>query len=499
MDDTSSPLWAHQREILERHRDKPYFALFLDTGTGKTRTTIELMRYKYSRQGQVLKTLIFCPQIVCHNWKREIQKYSQIDPDQVLLLGSGSAQRRKDLFLEKVAQFPGFISIANYEALRMPDLFSEFKRWAPELLVWDEAHRLKDHKAQRSQLADELSNPWDKKLKAALPKPATYILTGSPVLNSPEDLFMPYKIMDGGKTFGDNPFSFKRTYFVNRNAHAPSHVTWPKWEIKTFPKDGMDAMATIKQKISTTSVSIRKEDCLDLPPLVRQTISVGLSPSQKKHYEEMKRDFVTYTQDAACVATLAITKALRMQQIVSGYLPVNFNTTEFSHTHGESVVFDENPRMDALEELLSDLTPHHKVLVWAVWRENYRQIRNCLDKLKVKFVEVHGDIPNAQKFKNVDAFNDDPSVRVFLGHPGAGGIGINLVSASYSIFYSRTASLEQSIQAEARNFRHGSQIHPKVTRIDLVAENTIDELICTSLANKEEISLSILRANLNKI
>jgi SNF2 family DNA or RNA helicase len=200
----------------------------------------------------------------------------------------------------------------------------------------------------------------------------------------------------------------------------------------------------------------------------------------------MKDDFVTFMQDKAVTAVLAITKALRLQQIASGYV----KTSE-----GEELALDDNPKLDALEELLEDITPGHKVIVWAVWKNNYAEIRKVCDKLGVGYVEVHGEISDSQKAKNVERFNTDPACRVFIGHPGSGGIGINLVVASYSIFYSRTFSLEHSLQAEARNYRGGSkeQGHEKVTRIDLVAENTIDELIEKALASKTEISDTLLR------
>lgn len=487
-------LWKHQEEALLKFSGKQFAGIFFDTGTGKTATAIHLLRNAMNKNVRFLRTLVFCPQIVVPNWKDEIAKHSKIERTRVLLLGNGSAKQRQASFQEWQGKHPnGFIAVLNYEALLMPALFKALKDWSPEVVIYDELHRLKSHDAQRSKLAFDLANPHGK------PRPIVMGLTGSPILNSPEDIFMQYKILDGGKTFGDNYHVFKRLYFVNRNAGAPSHVTWPKWEIKTLSRDGFDAVGTIRQKIAPSSMYVRKEDCLDLPPLVQQTIHVPLSKEQEKHYNEMKNDFITYTNSSACVASLAITKALRLSQIVSGYLPINYSGGTQTIGETKDTPFEDSPRLDALSELLTDITPAHKVLVWAVWKSNYAQIKERLDKLKIKYVEVHGDIPNKKKFENVAAFNSDPSIRVFLGNPAAGGIGINLTCASYSIFYSRTTSLEQSIQAEARNYRHGSEVHEKITRIDLVSKGTIDEVIMDALARKEEVSFEILKNNLAKI
>lgn len=492
-------LWAHQKEAIERARDRQTFGLFFDTGTGKSSTAINILREQMNSYSRFFRTIIFCPQIVVSNWRDEFEKHSKIERARICLLGSGSAIKREQKFRHWQKEYPtGFIAVCNYEALLMTKLLQAFKAWSPEALIFDESHRLKNPEAKRSKLAYDLANPWDKATKKPLPKPFTYLLSGSPILNSAMDIFMQYKVMDGGRTFGDNFWAFRKTYFVDRNQYMPSHVKFPKWEIKTLSRDGMDAIAQIQQKIKDSSMHVKKSDCLDLPPFLQQTIKVPLSSDQRVHYEEMKNDFITYTKDAACVTTLAITKALRLSQIVSGYLPLNFSADGEVVPGGgspngvASLHFKENPRLEALKELLEELTPHHKVLVWAVWQENYKQIGAMLDKMGLKWVEVHGGTSAKQKSENVASFENDADVRVFLGNPGAGGIGINLTSASYSIFYSRTTSLEHSIQAEARNYRPGSEKHEKITRIDLVAEDSIDELIIESLLRKEELSIKIL-------
>jgi SNF2 family DNA or RNA helicase len=291
------------------------------------------------------------------------------------------------------------------------------------------------------------------------------------------DIFSQYRIMDGGETFGKNVWAFRAQYFYDNNAGMPKEKYFPDWRVRPGALDEMNRL------IYEKAMRVTKEECMDLPPFVEQTVFVGMLPEQKKAYEEMKKQFVTYINDKACVATLALTKALRLQQIVSGFIKLE---------DGEEIKMKKNPRQEALKELLEDLTLEHKVLVWAVFKENYAQIRAVCEELKIKYVEVHGDIPNAEKFKNVDSFNSDKDIRVFIGHPGSGGIGLTLICSTYSIFYSRSFSLEQSIQAEARNHRGGQT--RKVTRIDLVCADTIDELVLQKLKDKEELGEKILES-----
>jgi len=107
-------------------------------------------------------------------------------------------------------------------------------------------------------------------------------------------------------------------------------------------------------------------------------------------------------------------------------------------------------------------------------------------------VELHGSISGKQRDNNIESFKQDPDTRVLIGHPLSGGIGVNLQESSYSIWYSRNFSLECYLQARARNHRGGSEIHSKITEINLVAPGTIDEKILDKVQQKKKIADSIM-------
>jgi SNF2 family DNA or RNA helicase len=461
------PPWAHQLEAIGRAAPRNYFGLFFEQGTGKTSTAINILRHLYDVKGRVLGTLIFCPPVVIPNWKAEFKKYSKVEQGRIILL-QGPQVKRINLLSQAYEKYgANFIAVTNYEALQMEGLVQEIKKTlGPEVLIFDESHKIKNHQAKRTKIA----------LKLAAHANYRYLLSGTPVLNSAMDLFSQFQAMDLGENFGKNFYGFRARYFYDANAAMPKHVHFPDWRIKP------NSHTEINRIISSAGMVVKKSECLDLPPLVRQVIPVELSPDQKRLYVEMRRDFITYLNGQTFVAELAITKALRLMQIVSGYC----------RSEEMEVSLSDTPRMAALRELLEVITPNHKVLVWAVFKENFKQIAKVCQDLGIKYVEVHGEISPAQKQKNVESFNNDPGTRVFIGHPGSGGIGINLVAASYSIWFSRNFSLEFDLQAEARNYRGGSEIHEKITRIDLVAPDTIDEIVVEKLSSKEQISSELL-------
>lgn len=455
-------------------------------GCGKTSTCINILRHKYFEEKRLLRTLILCPPIVIQNWQKEFSMHSKIHEWDIIPLIKSQKERVMALKTfgfrhdEKKNSLPANkILITNYEGVLMLDLLRLFHQWKPEIIVCDESHRCKDAKAKRTKAVVELSKYTRFR----------YLLTGTPILNSAMDIFSQFLIMDKGETFTGNYFAFRAKYFYDKNSQMPKAKYFPDWQ----PKPG--AMEKINSAISEKSMRVTKLECLDLPPLLTQNYFVELTPSQQKLYNSMKQEFIAYVGDQACVATLAITKGLRLMQIASGFINVE------GAANGEprkNIQLADNPRAKALKELLEEITPHSKVLVWAVFKENYETIRTVCGDLGVSFVEVHGEISAGAKQENVKTFNENPECRVLIGHPGSGGIGINLVAASYSIFYSRNFSLEQDLQAEARNHRGGSEIHTKITRINIVAKDTIDELITDALAQKMTISDKILKQMIHK-
>lgn len=479
--------WLHQTKAIEAARELSNYGLFMEMGVGKTSTCINILREKYNANKGLMRTLIFCPPIVIENWKREFGVHSKIPSEKITCL-TGSGKQRLKIFKER-SQEP-HVFITNYEALNMDELYNAFVEWDAQAVVCDESHRLKSYTSKRSKLMERLVNgrmQYDKRTGVySGPRPYVYILSGSPILNSPMDIFQQYKILDAGKTFSGNFFAFRARYFRDKNAGMNRQNYFPNWV--TIP----GALEEIGEKLKANSMRVLKKDCMDLPPFIRQVIVAEMAPEQRKLYNSMLEDYVAYfTQDGkehVTSATLAITKGLRLMQLASGYV----KTVEDKEVN---VCQGMNPKQEILKELLEELVVEqkHKVIVWASWKANYEHIREVIDLLKIKHVEVTGEVSQTNKIKAVEEFTNGDA-QVFLGHPASSGIGINLVEAGYAIFYSRNFSLEQDQQAEARNFRGGTEkLHKSVTRIDIITKDSIEEQIAEALLRKEDIGVKILR------
>lgn len=461
--------WQHQLAAMQKADRRDSFGLFFQPGTGKSFTSILLARRKMYQAKAWKRVLVLAPPVVLKNWKDEWLAHSNFKDHDIAVM-SGPAKNRVAVF--DAPKAPRVI-ITNYESLLMEPVFKALQAWSPEILIADESHRCKNPASKRTKRTMALA-------KIA---PIRYILTGTPVLNTPMDIWAQYFILDRGETFGTNFFTFRKTYFYDANAGMPPGRHFPDWKLRK------GAVVEIAHKIANSSMHVDKADCLDLPPLMRERIDVDMSPEQYRVYAQMANDLVAYLDGKECVARIALTKALRLLQCVSGFIPMESPNDTEPTIHA----FENCPREAALRDLLIDIAPASKVIVWATFHDNYRAIRRICDDLGLPFVELHGEISTAEKHAAVDRFNTDESVRVLIGHPGSGGIGVNLVAADTMIFYSRGFSLEHDVQAEARNYRGGSERHKKVTRYDIVATGTIDELVLDRLAQKMDIGEAVIQ------
>jgi len=399
---------------------------------------------------------------------------TRLDPG-IIGVVSGSTKNQR----MKVLTNPQYkIFILNPEALRTPEIFNHLKEFEAELVVYDESHGIKNPRLKTpAGNATGTKRVFDISAQAHY----RYILTGTPVTKDAQDLWSQYYFLDRGATFGDKFYHFKKKYFYDKNAGMPKDRYFPNWQFVD------SLLPEVNRKLAATSARMSLEECVELPELTEQTIEVELTPEQKKHYIEIKNELITFienSEDNPLVVKNALTKVLRLNELLSGYLKLEDGTVER---------LKKNPRLDALVSLIESAHPH-KMIIFSVFKNNYEDIRNALDKLKIKYVEIHGGISSKNKLENVDLFNDlDNDIRICIANPQSGGVGVNLKAAKYRVFYTLNYSMKDYEQSKARNFRSGSiDVHKKILHYNMVTPNTIDERILEAIINKKDLANSLL-------
>lgn len=468
--------FQHQIDALNFFYDKPEALYLWEMGTGKTGGAIFLQRLRCYQEKKFVNTLIVTPLVTVYNWQDEIPLFSPYPKDRVIALTQETSAKKLAYLEKRLWDKEHYIVIVNYDALLNEKLFDKLLHLDYDCIIFDEAHRLKDPSAKRSKLCTRLADKAKYKI----------LLTGTLILNSLKDIYSPFRILDKGATFGTNQYVFFNTYMRDKNAAWKGrHNYFPDWVIRE------DKQSEITEKIYTKAVRKLKSECLDLPPLVEEIEYVEMGKDQKKHYEEMKRDFITFvkehknsTKPKAVVAELAMTKALKLLQIASGFVKTE---------EGDIVYFEDVPRLNRCKELLENiLSEGHKCILWTSFIANTKMLERVCQELNVRYVKLTGDENIEEKNENIKSFQSDNEVRVVIANRRAGGIGVNLTAASYSIVFSRNHNLEDEKQSEARNYRSGSEIHERITKIDLACKGTIDEECLMALKNKQKLASLIV-------
>lgn len=464
----SVPLWKHQSEAIEKATDR--YALHFDPGCGKSRTVIEILKKRIGeRAGKELETnqkiVIFAPINVCRNWENELKLYWGGKYQTFLVAGGTKSKKIKTLgyFAVGSASTPSFL-ICNIEALRSAQYRAAISSSKAGYVVVDEAHNFKT--------PNSLQTKGLLQVEAALRPYGVYLLTGTPAPQGEIDLWTTMTLL---KLTGDSFFLWRKKHFDDLNERRRgTQGYWPNYHVRSASR------SVFQQLLAKQSMTARKDEVLDLPDLLRTNIYAEMSDVQQMHYDTMREFLFAVDCDGNELnAANLLTRTLRLQQILAGFL-------------GDVPIAD-NPRVDALRCAIEKTrgSAPAQFIIWTIFQPTYGQIGELLDKLGISFGLLTGEQSPEERHETMAAFQSG-ELTALIAHPRAGGVGVNLTAASYSIHYTRSFNLVDDLQAEARNYRGGSEIHKRITRIDIITPDTIDEEISTALREKKNVQDFIL-------
>jgi len=462
--------FAHQREEWEKHRETPARAIFWEMGTGKTKLLIDTAAW-LALQGKVDAMLVVAPNGVHRNWvEDELPRHM---PDSIKYTamtyeaGKAGTKTHKEA-REKLlkAEFP--ILAINYEAFitdRGKKLVWKFLKERKAFYVLDESRRIKSPGIKRT------------KSIVASGRYAEYkrIASGTPVANGPFDVFSPIRFLDEGywKKHGLTTFSAFKAFFG----------MWETFRRRDTGREfakllGYRALDHLNALLEPISTRLMKDDVLDLPPKLYTMQYFQMTAEQARLYRELVEEYVAILESGEeLTAPLAITRELRLRQVLSGYLPSDEDETPRN-------IPGRNPRLALLIEVCEDIP--HQAIIWAHFRKDIDQICEALGQEAVRY---DGAVKEADRAIAKKRFQDG-NAKWFVGNPAAGGMGLTLVAAKTVIYYNNDYDLDKRLQSEDRAHRIGQD--SPVQYIDLVCMDTIDVKIARAQQEKEKISATIL-------
>ena len=416
-----------------------------DMGLGKTVQAFAAAQLLKEWHG-INRVLVITPASVKQQWGREIERFT----DESYVVIGGAKQKR-----HKQYQGEAFFTIINYE-LVLRDL-EQIRALDADLIILDEAQRIKNWRAKTSQAIKELSRRF------------AFVLTGTPLENRLEELYSIVEFLDD-KLLGP-PWQF-----------MAQHIIKDEWGGIIGYKD----LAGVRRAIAPILLRRRKADVLaDLPERIDNDFWLDLDPDQARVYRPLEKalqELVRAPEWTPAQSAMALTLLTKLREAATAAQLVDPSVKSSSKLR-------ELPAL--VEEIASE---GHKMLIFSQWERVTRLAEEALAPLKIGSVRLHGGLGMRQRERIIARFNEDPQTMLFIS-TDAGGLGLNLQAASFVINLDlpwNPAKVEQRI---GRAHRIGQRLPVNV--INIIAQNTIEQRVLDILYRKQELFSEILDLELD--
>lgn len=469
---TTTSLLPWQATGVEKVRRSRVGALFMDPGTGKTRTAIELA---WLRRDQIGKVIWFCPVSLMETIRHEILKHTDCPPEQVHVFGDRTTQRTLPQALWYIVGIES-MGQSNRVTLAVNALMGE-----ATMVVVDESTYIKGHSAKRTLRITRLCDKARYRL----------ILTGTPLTQGVVDLYAQMRFLSP-KILGYNSF-----YSFAAN-HLEYSEDYPGMIVRTHNTDWLAA------KINPYVYQVTKGECMELPPKLTDSLCFQMTMAQAELYWRAKEEILLSAPDDEMLESYTIFRLFTaLQQIVCGFWnrypdppqPPGPRSRWWSDEDWERWHLVAHRRREP--ELLT--VPHRRLNTLAaavagsdaerviVWANHQHAIAEIVDRLThdhgaESVAQFHGCVPQCERDSQLARWRR--SARFLVMTQATGGHGLTLNEATHHIFYSNGFKFSERLQAEDRSHRIG-QTQP-VTYTDLVCLDSIDVRIQKALGDKED-------------
>lgn len=435
-------LYKHQKETLDLLTNNNEFAVLDEMGTGKTMT----MLYHISNlmlSGKIQTALVVCPKYVIGSWERDILKLPPF--------------RRQAI--------EGKIDVINYDKV-WRKTYPKYQE-PYDLIVLDEAHAICNRTSKRTKWAIGYKAGNKVVYGANRKSRYRYILTGTPLDKGKLEQFwclFEFLKPDYLKTYPE----FSARYLIEKRL-PNSFVTFIV---------GYRNQDELLEKVGEYSTRHLKKECLDLPEKLDPVI-IFADNKEKALYKTAEK---SYIEELMMNFANPLVKVAKLRQIASGFI-----IDDYGKVHKL-----QSEKIQLLQELMEDILPH-KIVVFAHYTFSIEQIASVCNKLKVKYVILNGQTKDKKAWQK---FQEDDSIKVFIGQYQSAREGIDLFASSHVVFYEPCLDTRTLYQASDRCHRIGQ--HNPVNYYHIITKGTIEEVIYKRLSLGEDLNTNYLRTVVEK-
>ncbi len=409
-------------------------------GSGKTIEAIHLVE----RLG-IERVLILCPNSLRLNWAKEIKMWTR---EEAAVTKSDPYRRwndwyRKDRRTKKYQRKDTRFFISNIESARTPDIVELFNALEPQLLIVDEAHKLRNPETRQARGIQNIK--VDMKL----------LMTGSPVVNSAFDVFSLLHLLDPITFFSPSQFRYQ--------------FTWGFQTRYGWRTGGTKNASILRTMLAERGVQRSKEDVLPFLPEKRfETIPLEMSSEQRKVYEAMENELFIMLDDGEPLwAASVLAQTTRLRQILC-----------------DPRLLGKTAPSIKTEDLVNHIDREGKTVVFTTFEQYTKLLEPVLQEADLRYVRITGKESSEQQQRNNELFQNEPGIQVCLGTIQSMGEGRNLQASDHVVFLDRWWNPAGNNQAIDRLHRIG-QHHP-VLVTTLVAEDSFDQAMDEILQRKQK-------------
>jgi len=423
-----------------------------DMGLGKTIQAIAAVEILAKTAG-VERVLVVSPTSLKHQWRQEIEKFSGRSATVV----EGLTARRANLYAED-----SFYKLTNYDVIHRDA--EAIRRWRPDVIILDEAQRIKNWKTRTAQSVKQLDSRF------------AIVLTGTPLENRLEEL---HSIVEFVDRFRLGPM-FR---FLDKHQHVD----------ECGKVIGYRNLSEISQTLEPILVRRTKDKVLkQLPERLEKRFFVPMTEQQMAHHEENRETVARVVHKWRKYGFLSEADQLRMR-IALQNMRMSCNSTYLLDKQT-----DHGVKADELADLLGEVFEDRdsKVVVFSQWTRMHELVVRRLERRKWGHVFFHGGVPGPARKTLIQRFKEDRDCRLFLS-TDAGGVGLNLQNASAVVNLDQPwnpAVLEQRV---GRVHRLGQ--HRPVRVVHFIAQGTIEEGMLGLLAFKKSMFAGVLDDGQNEV
>jgi superfamily II DNA or RNA helicase len=445
----STPLYGYQEDGVLHLTFGRRTLLADDMGLGKTIQAIAAAAL-LKQLRDIQHVLIVCPASLKHQWAREIRRFTSLSVQVI----EGNPIQRRQLYRDQQ-----FFNVINYELVRYDD--EELTRREFDLVILDEAQRIKNWRTKTADKVKRLRSPY------------AFVLTGTPLENRLDELYSIFQFID--PTILGPLWRFNERYYETERRPSGSYKVL-----------GYKNLDELRHRIAPYVLRrVRDEVLLDLPERIDSNFFVEMTDPQWNAYYE-------YEHRVAQLMARARRRPLTPEehQILLGCLVKMRLICNALALHDPEIKPQDRektaPKLRELREILGEevASNGHKAILFSQWSKMLALTEPILERLKLGWVKLTGDVPTKKRGALIEQFFEDPQCKVFLS-TDAGGVGLNLQAASMVVNLDLPWNPAVLAQRIARAHRHG-QPHT-VNVVNLIAQGTIEERMLDTLAAKRAV------------